>query len=121
MSDFGDWLAKGVVNVYEVQKDDEEIDDILDDLEPEATVVMCRDAKPIDYDHIFPFGPDFVHAEVYSYSMQEYCEWIGKAASLIEDMYEMFKQHGMGIYLMDDPEHDTLPDRLRDFGIEVSE
>ena len=115
MSDFGDWIAKGVVNVYEVQKDDEEVEDILDDLEPEDTVVICRDAKAIDYDHIFPFGKDFVRADVYRYSMEEYCEWIGKAADLIRDLYMQL------LNAYDPKELEEFAERLEDFGIEVSE
>ena len=89
---------------------------------------MRREGEPPDPDTLFPYGPDFVRADVYRETMKEYCEWIGKAADLVRVLlYCMSDEcdcdqcavNGKEMPTFTVTSCDCLYERVRDFGIEV--
>lgn len=114
MTDFGDFIAHGVVMQALVCEGDETLEDLgIMSLEPGQVILKCKGAERIDPDSLFSV-PGFTPNGVVRGLMLEYNEWIERAAALMLDMRALLDETCDTYYEQD---YHAICERLREFGI----
>lgn len=114
MTDFGDFIAHGVVTQALVCEGDETLEDLgIMILEPGQVILKCKDARRIDPDDLHAV-PGYTPNWIVRQNMLEYNEWMEKATALMRDMWPWVWESGIKA-----DEFNAIAERLREFGIEV--
>lgn len=112
MSQFPDFIARRVRSFGIIQPEDTSLDDTGISVEMGTVIIKCEDLERIDMEKLTPIE-GFTRNDLYRHTMYEYVRWMGKACSLIADLYRQL------LNAYDPKELEDFAERVEEFVDEV--